>query len=336
MQDITENRKTKQEKTVTDPMPTRINHPESIPFPSVAIAGLGLLGGALGLSLKKNMGAKKVLGWARRQESIAEAQRAGAIDHGSTNLNEVLPEADLTVVCLPVNTTISFCQRNAGLWKSGCLVTDVASTKVRVVDEITPVLQEKGIGFLGSHPMAGSEKSGFAAAYPELYNNAAVIITPTPDTPEDWRHALCRFWHLQGARTFCLTPSEHDALTARTSHLPHLLAPALVRTALQKDPRHYATAGSFRDMTRIAAGSPEMWLDIFEHNQQEILAALSEFQNELSVFSEALRHQDWKTLAENLRQCRQMRIDWQEEQQTKGGTKSTTKCLEERRGGHDT
>ncbi len=285
---------------------------DSIPFPTVTIAGLGLLGGALALALKQKQPATRVLGYARRAETIDQALAAGAIDRGSTDPEEMLAEADLTVVCMPINATIEFCKQNAQAWRRGTMVTDVASTKAELVKVLYPLLAGQGINFLGSHPMAGSEKSGFAAATADLYQDAAVLITPLPENQPEQTNSLFSFWHNLGALPHILDPGAHDALVARTSHLPHLLAPPLLKVALRADRRHRATAGAFRDMTRIAGGSPDMWLDIFEHNQEEIFAALAEFQEELSEFTEHLRQQRWPELKKKLEQARNQRLEWEQ------------------------
>ncbi len=286
-------------------------HAAKIAFPRVAIVGLGLLGGSLALALRRRGAARQVLAFARRQASIDQALALGAIDQGSTRVDQVLPAADLTVVCLPVKATIDFCLNNAGLWRAGSTVTDVGSTKNGVVAAVSPSLSRRGVRFVGGHPMAGSEKSGLNAATAELYRQATVFLTPDQETDDGAVRLLAEFWRQVGARPQIIDPRLHDALVARTSHLPHLLASALAMTALKSEQNYPATGGGLRDMTRIAAGSPEMWLDIFEHNQREVLAAAREFQTELAKFVEALQDDQWQDLGELMRQARRLRLNWE-------------------------
>lgn len=290
-----------------------------VPFSTVAVAGLGLLGGSLALALKKRSPAVRVLGLARRRESIDQALSASAIDSGSVDANIILPEADLTVVCMPVNSTIEFCREHASLWRSGSLVTDVGSTKGEIMDSLSPALKSYGIDFIGSHPMAGSEKNGFAAAFPDLYRDAAVLLTVADNrqtaSHEENLRKLTDFWRGVEAIPTVIETKAHDALVARTSHFLHLVAPALLSFVLNTSQSAQAAAGSFRDMTRIAASSPEMWLDIFQHNKTNVLSAANEFQDELNKLVNMLQNENWKELNDYLFQARQKRVDWEKRNQ---------------------
>ncbi len=284
---------------------------ESFPR-SIAIAGLGLLGGSLGLALKKNFGAQvEIHGLARRRQSIDEALELGAIDTGAVEAAQVLPTADLTIVCLPVSTTIDFIRDNAGHWSPGAVVTDVGSIKRGIVDAGEELLNPIGVEFIGSHPMAGSEKSGLAAARSDLYKNAVVFTTRTRNTDCKALALVKQIWSGIGAKVHEIGVAEHDSLVAHTSHFLHLIAPAALNVALQPENAAAGTAGAFRDVTRIAAGSTQMWLEIFQQNRDMILKCADEFRGEFDRFVQALAQNDWPTMNGLLEAARAKRLDWE-------------------------
>ncbi len=280
-------------------------------FPqTVAIVGIGMLGGSLGLALKALPGAPRVLGWARREESVREALDRGMIDDGSTAAADILPQADLTVLCLPVVRSVAFAVENAELWRAGAVVTDVGSTKRDLVRELTPVLAETGAAFVGSHPMAGSEKSGLAHSRAELYRNAVVFVTPGEGTPADAARLVTAFWSRLGSIPHRIAPGAHDALVARTSHALHIVAAAAARAVLRNPEAVYGTAGGFRDFTRIASSSTEMWAEICQANRDEILTALNEIESEIAVARRALEAGDNDAVAGFLRSGCETRNRW--------------------------
>jgi prephenate dehydrogenase len=280
-------------------------------FPqTVAIVGIGMLGGSLGLALKAMPTPPRVLGWARRAESVREALELGMIDDGSTDAAEVLPRADLTVLCLPVVRCIEFAVKNAELWRAGAAVTDVGSTKRDLVRELTPVLAETGAAFVGSHPMAGSEKSGLAHARAELYRRAVVFVTPEEGTPAAAVRLVTEFWARLGALPHTIPPARHDALVARTSHALHIAAAAAARAVLRDPEAVYGTAGGFRDFTRIASSSTDMWAEICQANRDEILTALNELEAEIAVARRALEAGDDAAVADFLRTGSERRNRW--------------------------
>ncbi|MCF7854113.1 MAG: prephenate dehydrogenase [Candidatus Pacebacteria bacterium] len=284
---------------------------EETPAYTVAIVGLGLLGGSLALALRRLRTPKvHIMGCARREESVADALRQELIDSGSTDPEDVLPHAALTVVCLPVTTIIDFIQKHAKLWGNGSIVTDVGSVKSKIVAAATPILQPHGVSFVGSHPMAGSERTGMAHAKADLYDNAVVFVTPQRDDNLQAVDNVERFWELTGARTRRIDPVRHDALVARTSHLPHVLAAAMVRVVLKDDKALLGTAGAFRDVSRIAASSPEMWRQIFELNQDEVLQAVDEYVAELNDLRTLLAQGQWRNLELYLSTARNERQEW--------------------------
>jgi prephenate dehydrogenase len=285
--------------------------PRPCPWPrTVAIAGLGMLGGSLGLALRRLPRPPRVLGWARRPAAVAAALAEGMIDAGSTRPEEVLPLADLTVLCLPVERCREFGLAHAGLWRRGAVVTDVGSTKRRLVAGLTPALARHGVRFVGSHPMAGSEKSGLAHAQADLYHGAVVFVTPGPASDPRALRRVERFWGRLGARPVALAATRHDALVARTSHVLHLYSAAAVLALLRGAADVHGTAGGFRDFTRIAASSPAMWAEIFAANRDEVLKALGRVEAEVARAAALVRAGDWAALERYLERARARRQAW--------------------------
>ncbi len=231
------------------------------------------------------------------------------IDAGSTEVADILPQADLTLFCLPVARCIEFGAAHAALFRKGAVVTDVGSTKRELVGALTPVLAAHGVTFVGSHPMAGSEKSGLAHAQADLYRGATVFVTPAT-TDSNAVRMIHDFWGRLGARTHELSPTRHDAITARTSHALHIAAAAAVRAILTDQDAVLGTAGGFRDFTRIASSSTEMWTEICQANRSEIMAALDEFTAEIATARQALAANDGKAIAAFLRSGCELRNHW--------------------------
>ncbi len=278
----------------------------------VAVVGLGLLGGSLAGALRARK-RFEVLGYARRQASIDRALSRGWLDRGSTVPGEVLSEADLTVLCLPPRVSTEFAQRHAALWRPGSLVTDVGSVKQSVVRGCTPALAACGVRFVGSHPMAGSERSGLDFADPALYEGAVVFLTPTEETAPAWTRAVAEFWREVGAVPRILPPAVHDRLTARTSHALHLIAVSLVRALFEDSPEAAAAAaGAFRDMTRIAASPAEMWVDIIRENRENVVSALGSVEREIREMISRVQEEDWPGVAACFHDAAARRRRWQE------------------------
>lgn len=300
-------------------MPNNPNNlSELLPRKTVAIAGLGLLGGSLGLALRRALPDLRVLGCARRHESIRQAVQLNAVHDGATTPETILPQADLTVVCMPVSTTIDFVEKHAAAWRPGSMVTDVGSTKSALVEACTRALAPHEVSFVGSHPMAGKESAGLDHADLDLYQDATVFLCAQNDLDETIGEAVKRLWEAVGAQTAAIDPHTHDALVARTSHVLHLLAAAAVRQ-LPDDPNAVkATAGAFRDVTRIAASSPAMWTDICRQNRREVLSGMDELIATLSSFAHCIRQQQWESLTHELQVARRCRLEW-EKAKTGGG-----------------
>ena len=277
---------------------------------NIAVVGLGLMGASLATALKRWCPDCRVLGWARREKSIRDALAHDMIDGGSTVVADVLPAADLTVICLPLEPTILFVREHAGLWREGTLVTDVGSVKGTIVRGCRPPLTALGVRFVGSHPMAGSEKTGLESATGDLYDNATVFVTPVPEDPARDVDEVSALWRSVGACPVRMTGERHDALVARTSHMLHLLAAAATDVVLEDEEAPLATAGAFRDMTRIAASSPDMWTQICRHNQEKTLAACDALMRAFARTRDQLAEADWPALQATLQRARLRRNTW--------------------------
>jgi prephenate dehydrogenase len=249
-----------------------------MPFERLSILGVGLLGGSIGLSIKSHSNNCKITGYGHNASTLDRARALGAIDDGSTNLEESVRDANLIILCTPVGTFGSILQKLAILARPGTLVTDVGSTKrtiCRLADQTLP----SGVHFVGSHPMAGSEKRGVESARADLYRGALCITTPTPKTDSESVRKVESFWQELGMRVTRLTPDDHDRLLADVSHLPHALAAALVMT--QSDQALPLAGRGFADATRIAAGDAGLWSDIFLDNADNLRNSLRRLRQHL-------------------------------------------------------
>jgi len=279
----------------------------------VSIIGVGLLGGSIGLALKQRKLAGRVAGYVRRAESVAECERTGAVDQADTDLWRVVENADLVVLCTPIAQMAALTTKMVPVLKRGAIVTDVGSVKANIVAELEPLVASSHAHFIGSHPMAGAEKVGVLAAREDLFEGAICAVTPTARTKSEYLETLEEFWHSLGARTLRLTPEVHDDLVSRSSHLPHVVAAGLANYILS--PVHAKEQGmlcatGFRDTTRVASGSPEMWRDICLANRRNLARVLGVFIEDLREFQIALEKQDVKLIEEFLAQARQRRDAW--------------------------
>lgn len=237
----------------------------------VTIVGVGLLGGSAGLALKAHDPAIRIAGVGRRRSSLDDALKAGAIDTAHLDAADAVTRAQLIILATPVGAFESHLRAIAPAMRRGAIVTDVGSTKLRVVRMGERVLG-KGGPFVGSHPMAGSETKGVAFSRADLFTGATCIMTPTRHTPAGVVKRIERLWAMLGMRTVRMTPSAHDRAMARVSHLPHVLSSLLMMLPGRSDLD--VSASGFRDVTRLAGGDPEMWRDILMTNRRAVLAAM--------------------------------------------------------------
>ena len=255
----------------------------------VTIVGTGLLGGSAGLALKAHDPAIRIAGVGRRPESLEKARAAGAIDTAHLDPAEIVGRTDLVILATPVGAFEGHLRRIAPVLRAAATVTDVGSTKVRVVRAAERILGRGG-PFVGSHPMAGSEQKGPGAARGDLFVGATCVVTPTPSTPPRRARRIERFWQALGMTTVRMSPAAHDRAVARVSHLPHVLAGLLMMLPTRRQLAVSATG--FRDATRLAGGDPEMWRDILLTNRKAILAALDAFDESLMHLRDLLELAD--------------------------------------------
>ena len=270
-------------------------------FGTVAIVGVGLIGGSIGRALRERGVADRVVGIGRDEGRLDDARRLGAIDLGSTEIAEGVAEADVVVVCTPVGRIAADVKHAASASPSHALVTDAGSTKRTIVDEVESY--EIGIRskFVAAHPIAGSERKGVAYARADLFDGRVCVLTPTARTSIDRLETARAFWSGLGCRLIELDPSTHDARLARTSHLPHAIAAALA--SLVGPELVPLAAGAYRDGTRVAGSDAALWSAIFMENRDNVLETLDVFAASLARFRDALddkdemRIRDWWTVA---------------------------------------
>jgi prephenate dehydrogenase len=279
----------------------------------VTLIGVGLLGGSLGLALKQGQLAATVCGFVRRQESVAECAQFGVADQVTLALAQAVENADLIILCTPLARMRSLTEQMLPSLKRGVIVTDVGSVKSSVVQDLESLVSQAGGHFVGSHPMAGSEKMGVSAAHADLFNDAICIVTPTPQSNRTAVNKVEAFWRSVGARALKLAPETHDELVSRSSHLPHVVAAELANYVLS--PAHpkeqaWVCANGFRDTTRISSSSPEMWRDIALANRKHLARVIGVFVGDLQEFQHALQNGDAKMIEEFFVKAKQRRDAW--------------------------
>jgi len=284
-----------------------------VQFRKITIVGVGLLGGSIGLAVRRHRLAVEIAGFVRRAASLKDCEKAGAVDYAVTDLLAAVSNADLIILCTPLAQMCALTEQILPALKHGAIVTDVGSVKAGVVRELESITAKVGAHFVGSHPMAGGEKMGVLAARADLFENAVCIVTPTKKSNATAVRKVEQFWKSLGARVLRLAAGEHDRLVSRSSHLPHVVAATLA--ALVLDPKQSKTQGQlcatgFRDTTRIASGSPEMWRDIVLANRKNLSQSVDAFVAELKKFQGTLRRGDGKAVEKIFAAAKQRRDNW--------------------------
>jgi prephenate dehydrogenase len=256
---------------------------------TVAIIGVGLIGGSIGLALRSKGLAGRVVGIGRDASRLEEARRLGAIDAFETDPARGVAEAEVAVVCTPVTRIVEDILEAARLGPGSILVTDAGSTKARIVEGVERDPMGRAC-FVGAHPIAGSERQGAAFARADLFEGRSCVLTPTSLTPPDRLERARTFWFGLGCRLFEVDPPGHDARLALTSHLPHAVAAALA-ASVPVDLLPLA-AGAYRDGTRVAEADAALWAGIFLENRKPLLDALDGFEARLAEFRAALEAGD--------------------------------------------
>lgn len=277
-------------------------------FDTVAIVGVGLMGGSIGLALRKERMARHVIGIGRRIEPLRAAENRRAITEVTTDLRQGVASANLVVVCTPVEQVPEFVAAAAKACKPETIITDVGSTKAAIVAACDKALADsKGLwaSFVGSHPLAGSERTGVEFARDDLFQGRTTVVTPSENTPPEAAAKIEALWQGLGSKVVKMSPQEHDAAVAATSHLPHLIASALAAaTPAELLP---LTATGWADTSRIASGDIELWRQIFLDNRVNTLKALASFETVLAELRAALEAADGPALARLLQQGKRIR-----------------------------
>ncbi len=282
-------------------------------FRKVVIFGVGLIGGSFALALRREEAVSEVVGFGRSQTTLDEARQLGILDRIGNDVASEVGDADLVLIATPVAQMADIFKRIAPHLGGSTLVTDGGSTKGDVVAAARANLGDKIAQFVPAHPIAGAEKSGAAAALPELYMGRRVVLTPLPENSKESVARVRAAWEECGANVSELTAQQHDEVFAAVSHLPHLLSFALVHDLAQRNNRDLLlsfAASGFRDFTRIAASSPEMWRDICLANREALLRELLQYANELHVLYQALERNDAAKLEEVFSEARKVRSAW--------------------------
>ncbi|MDP1592801.1 MAG: prephenate dehydrogenase/arogenate dehydrogenase family protein [Gallionella sp.] len=279
----------------------------------VVIFGVGLIGGSFALALRRANAVTEVVGFGRSEATLEQARSLGIVDRIGQDVAAEVNDADLVLLATPVGQMAELMARIAPYLGPHTLLTDGGSTKSDVVAAAYANLGDKVAQFVPAHPIAGAEQSGAAAAHADLYSGKKVVLTPLPENPQDTVARVQAAWRACGANIYSLTYSEHDAVFAAVSHLPHLLSFALVHDLAQRDNRDVLlsfAASGFRDFTRIAASSPEMWRDICMANRAALMSELQAYTAELNTLHSALENNDAAKLEEIFSLAREVRGKW--------------------------
>jgi len=269
-------------------------------FNKVVIIGTGLIGGSLGLDLKKKHLAGQITGLSRRKKNAQLSKKIGAVDHVATSL-DAAKDADLVILATPIDAIIDIGLKIAKIIKKDCIVIDVGSCKENIVSELSRVISN----FVGCHPLAGSEKKGAAHLEPGIFNGSICVITPNAKTNKKALNKVKLLWKKLGSEIRILSPKKHDQILAFTSHLPHAIAFSLVGSI----PKEFLSisSGGLNDTTRIASSDTDLWSQIFLSNRDNLLASLSSFQRELDSLKLALKNKNQKLLTKILTAAKEKR-----------------------------
>jgi prephenate dehydrogenase len=262
-------------------------------FERIAVLGPGLLGGSIALAVRQRGLAQEIALWGRSEHSLSAARQARVTRHLHLDIPTTVRGADLVVICTPVGVIEKVAAEVKPALRQGAVITDVGSVKEPVVATLDRIFG-KSIHWVGSHPMAGSERSGFAAARADLFEGSTAIVTPTKRSSRKAVRVVRAFWHALGCKRMTLDPARHDELVAQISHLPHLAAAALVNVST--DSGRQVVGNGFRDTTRVAAGPPAMWTDILLSNKRGVAKALKQLIQQLRDARRCLDADDEKGL----------------------------------------
>lgn len=271
-----------------------------IKFRKIAIVGIGLIGGSLGLALKKKRFAGTIVGVSRSRQTLRRSLSLKAVDEASQDLS-LVKDAQMLILATPVETICTLAPKLREYLNDDCIVTDVGSTKSEIVSNLEKIFPN----FVGSHPLAGSEKHGVAFARADLFKDSLCLVTPDKNTDSRALNQVINLWHTVGARTQKISPEEHDKALSLVSHLPHILAFSLMQ-AVPQEYLKFAARG-LRDTTRIAGSDSLLWQDIFLSNRGNILKSIEIFEQKLAFLKKAIQTRDSLLLKKFLEQARKKR-----------------------------
>ena len=272
----------------------------------ITVIGTGLLGASLLQSAHARKICKRTAAWSRRVESRESCRNAPWCDYAPDSLSDAVADADLIIICTPVDHIAEMCSHIAAS-VSDAIVTDVGSVKASICQDCHPLIAAPSV-FIGSHPMAGSENAGMEHATPELFEGRSCFLTPLDGTDEDPIARLTSFWESLGMSVTPTSPEAHDAIVARLSHLPHFIASVLCKQIAQMPEKDSALSGAgLKDTTRIAAGDPSLWTAILKQNRAHLLKALDEFEGTFNEFRSALEKDDPSAIHNLLTQAKEFR-----------------------------
>ncbi|MFH1684413.1 MAG: prephenate dehydrogenase/arogenate dehydrogenase family protein [Candidatus Margulisiibacteriota bacterium] len=276
----------------------------------IAIIGVGLIGGSIGLGLKKASADVKIIGIPRREETIRAALKLGAIDSGTTDPKKGVADADIIFICTPINLIIPILNEIAPALKGGAIVTDVGSSKYEIVSQAEK-LMPKGIYFVGGHPMAGKEQVKLDAAEAELFKDKTWVLTTNSKTSKKALGEVGKLVGLLGAKMIEMDTKTHDLAVAGISHMPLVIAAAMVNSVAgaekAKEEMKSCAASGFRDTTRIASGDPILGVDMFTTNKKAVLQTLAAFKKSLARLEKLIKENDAEEIEKELEKAKSFR-----------------------------
>ena len=258
-------------------------------FNQITIIGIGLLGASLGMAVKKHKISKNIKVWARKETTLEKCSQKEWCDECESNLDRAVTGSEFVVVCTPVESIPSILEKISPFLPNGCIVTDVGSVKGEICDSAVKIFENSSAYFVGSHPMAGSEKSGLEYADENLFKEKYCVVTPIGNEVDEVLKKTIEFWDRLLMKTVSFTPAEHDLAVSYCSHLPHLVASCLAKSLKDKEIKWLQIAGNgLRDTTRIAAGSPDLWKQIILMNKDNIIGSIEEFEKVIDEIKKSL------------------------------------------------
>ncbi|GMQ91851.1 MAG: hypothetical protein BMS9Abin11_1166 [Gammaproteobacteria bacterium] len=268
---------------------------------NLTIIGVGLIGGSLARALRAANAVQNITGFGRTISHLQQALELNVIDRVASSIKDAVTDADVVVLAVPVETVADFLSQLADVLPDKTIVTDVGSVKNNIQEAARKNLGVHFSRFVPGHPIAGTEKSGVVNSFPELFEQHQVILTPEADTDTNAVSVIQNMWQKTGAQVVLMNSAKHDQILAASSHLPHVLAYALVENLVRRDDYEEIfnfAAGGFHDFTRIASSDPEMWRDICLANRDAILEGLHGFQKDLKKIRDAIKNSDGDALSE--------------------------------------